>query len=284
MALSKINIPTGIKEAFGKNKAGIYVGAGVSASVGLPIWNSFLKILIEKVEEINIVSAEKKKDLYSLLADNAKFLTLAEELKELLSSDFYRIITELFKETTPDPSDLHEEIIKLPSRFIITTNYDNLLEKAYIKIKMAEPNKFSFYDATDLIYYLFNEKHFILKAHGDAGKARQGIILTEKDYREILFNNLGYKSILENLFLSHCIIFLGTSLTDPELLLLLKYVQNVFEGGNVKHYALIDKKHINQTEVERWKKDYNIEVLKYDPHDNHIEVLNFLKDLSVELK
>ena len=71
----------------------------------------------------------------------------------------------------------------------------------------------------------------------------------------------------------------GISLNDPELLLLLGYIHNIFHGGSPTHYALVSGDVVSETEVERWRKDYNIEIIKYDPKDNHIEVKTFLEKI-----
>ncbi|MBK9567645.1 MAG: SIR2 family protein [Saprospiraceae bacterium] len=86
------------------------------------------------------------------------------------------------------------------------------------------------------------------------------MILTERDYRNIIYNQSGYQSILHAIFSTNSILFLGASLSDPELLLMLGYIHNIFHGGSPMHYALMANDIVTGTEKDRWKKDFNIEI------------------------
>lgn len=277
-------IPIELLDAFKKNKAGIYIGAGVSVGAGLPSWEGLLRAMIEFTESVSVLSSSKERDLKELATDSDKFLLLAEEIKEILGPDFFKFISLTFKEHAPPPGDLHKEIVKIPAKFTITTNYDNLLERAYAVVFSDIPNTYTFRDSSDIIYNLFNDRFFILKAHGDASKAHQGIILTEQDYRGILYKEPGYKSIVENLFASNSILFIGSSLSDPELKLFLSYIHNAFHGSGPTHYALMAEDNMNEVEMERWRKDYNIKILPYNPQNNHEFLLSFVRELIEKLK
>ncbi len=114
-------------------------------------------------------------------------------------------------------------------------------------------------------------------------KQAESIILTEKDYRKILYTKLAYKSILNTLFSSFNILFLGASLADPETKMLLGYIHSVFSGHNPAHFALMSNESVNPVEAKRWLKDFNIKIITYDPKNNHSEVDRFLKMLITEV-
>ncbi|MCD8529596.1 MAG: SIR2 family protein, partial [Flavobacterium sp.] len=77
-------------------------------------------------------------------------------------------------------------------------------------------------------------------------------------------------------------IFVGVSLNDPELLLLLGYIHNIFHGGSPNHYALVSKDSVTTTEVERWRKDFNIQIITYDSQNNHVELKKYLEQIIEE--
>ena len=277
MAFDSGKIPVDLVTSFKQSKGGLFIGAGLSQSAGLPNWEGLLNDLIALAEQ---VSYKPNKDFIDsckeLVKQPPKFLILAQELKDFLQDSFRKYIIEKYSDQCPPPTEDHIALIKYPYQFIITTNYDTLLENAFVKVHGKQAKVHSFKDCPDIAYDLWNGRPFILKAHGDANKAQQGIILTENDYRQILFQEKGYQSILQSLFTTKTILFIGSSLSDPELKLLLSFIHSSFHGGGPSHYALISEAEMNSIEAESWRKNFNIQIIPYSPADDHKEVSEFI--------
>jgi SIR2-like domain len=271
-------IPPNLIDAYKKGSFGVFVGAGISQGSGLPSWQSLLKELIEDCKKNGTISTKKASELLKISKDTSKYLLIAEELREIMGADMQKYIQKRFDEDTLKPSLTLKAIIKLNYKFIITTNYDTLIERAFVEDGVV-PNDITYKDAATINNNLLNSKSFLLKAHGDARRSWNEIIITEKDYRNIIYREPGYQSVLQVIFSMFNILFLGVSLNDPELKLLLGYIHNVFHGGSPQHFALMDKTKITPTEIERWRKDFQINIIPYDPKDDHKAV----HDLVVEL-
>ena len=277
MAFDLGKIPVDLVDSFKQGKGGLYIGAGLSQSAGLPSWEGLLNDLIALAEKVSYKPNKEFIDSCKELANQpSKFLILAQELKDFLQDSFRKYIIEKYSDGCPPPTDNHIAIIKYPYQFIITTNYDTLLENAFVKVHAKQAKVHSFKDSPDIAYDLWNGRPFILKAHGDANKAQQGVILTENDYRQILFQEKGYQSILQSLFTTKTVLFLGSSLSDPELKLLLSFIHSSFHGGGPTHYALISEAEMNSVEAESWRKNFNIQIIPYSPAAGHKEVSEFI--------
>ena len=74
-------------------------------------------------------------------------------------------------------------------------------------------------------------------------------------------------------------LFLGVSLDDPEIHLLLDFLHDAFHGSGVYHYAVVPETEFNETVANRWRRDFNINCLRYAPTDGHPEVNEFVKKL-----
>ncbi len=280
MAFDKTLIPQDLINSFKRGSAGLYIGAGLSMAVGLPSWDGLLKELIGKVRDLGYTSPSILEQYEELVKDPNKFLILAQELKDKLGGNFNKYISDRFANNVPNPSDSHKKIIKFPYSFIITTNYDTLVENAYAAIHQKQAKVYTFKESGDIANDMWNNRPFILKAHGDANKTQQGIILTEQDYRQIIYQERGYKSVLHNLFGTKTLLFLGSSLSDPELKLLLSYIHSSFHGSGPTHFALIEKEKINSIEAESWLKNYQIQIIPYSGEDSHKELQEFIDFLG----
>jgi hypothetical protein len=280
------SIPDDLRSAFKENKCGIFVGAGISQPAGLPDWSGMLKELIGCVRQLPNPEPQLMRDLNRLLKDKSKQLTLASVLKEELGQDFFKYVEERFAATNLNPTAAHKAIVALPARFLITTNYDRLLERAILEMTAGRgdaPNTYTYKQAGTIASCLHRDRFFILKAHGDAKEDPEGIILTEKDYRQVIHHEPGYQSLLQTLFTTFTILFVGTSFTDIELQLLLGYIHSSFHGKTPIHYALIAEETPNAALVRAWRKDFNIHVIHVSPKQDYKQVLEFLVALKIKV-
>lgn len=89
-------------------------------------------------------------------------------------------------------------------------------------------------------------------------------------------------SALESIFLTHTILFIGYSVNDPEIQLILENNIITYPSDN-PHYATMSKG-MHRTMIAAFKKTNNISVLEYDSADNHIQLVESLKELCVQVE
>ena len=280
MPLEKHNVPEKLFQAYVEGKCGIFVGAGLSVGAGAPSWSEFLLRLVDRSTDLNEISAEKADESRQLANDPSKYLMLAEELREILGTEFKSIIEEVFGDETLEPTKAHELLTGLEkNRFIVTTNYDMLIERAFAESKKFRQG-YKYYEAHALLRDLYKREFFLLKAHGDAKTAAEQIVLTDKDYRRLLYGEPGYQSALQSIFTMYSVIFIGSSLQDPELKLLLSYVNAAFPEGGIPHYALMTPDEVGNIERGRWRKDYNMKIILISDEDDYLDIVRFLEFLG----
>lgn len=275
-----VSLPKELIEAIRNKRCGLYIGAGVSEGAGLPGWPKLLEQLIELAKDRANLSEERAEEFRKLAPNPTRYLMLAQELKDIMPAEMPEHIKKVFDDKTIQPTPTHEAILDIDHKFIITTNYDTLIEKAYVRKTGDFPTVLSYTQASTINYNIVAGEPFILKAHGDARGAPQDIVITEKDYRNIIYNQRGYQSVLQLMFSFYNVLFIGTSLNDPELNLLLGFIHNIFHGGSPNHYALISRDKLTNIEVDRWRKDFKVNIIGYDPKDGHAELLHIVQQLK----
>ena len=172
MALTIDDLPTELIDSYNEKKCGFFVGAGLSRAAGYPQWKDLLLGLIDKAVKDHSLSAERAVEYRQLADDPNKYLMLAEEMKDVLGVELKTFIEETYAKEGVEPTRIHDLLVSLKrSNFIITTNFDQLIEKAFVKRGIFQ-TPYKYYEAHAIQRQLYQRKFFLLKAHGDAQTAR----------------------------------------------------------------------------------------------------------------
>jgi hypothetical protein len=211
----------------------LFVGAGVSMGLGLPSWG----------ELTSHMARELGYDPNILIGPGANYLTIAEYYK-LEKGKIGSLRSWMDREWNVDESRLaasavHTLIVELGFPFIYTTNYDRNLERSH-ELKGVKYAKIA--NAKDIALADTDVPH-IVKFHGDF-EDDNSIVLTESDY----FERLNFETPLDVKFrsdiLGRTVLFVGYSLTDINMRLLLYKMQKMwkqsgYEGDRPPSYMFM---------------------------------------------
>ena len=274
-----------LKEILRKNVT-LYLGAGVSASCGIPTWNQLIEQIcsvffyhwefsedyenneIPKNLSISLWEdyweSDKSKRLSKILAQENP-INVAEQIKNRIRPvDWIYLIRKLlYHRNKIKPSSLLIQITELISseyiNTILTSNYDDLLEKQ-LKAKGIKYKSIVFEQ-----FKKSNHKKIIIHPHGilpiEGGK-KSKIIFTESEYIEEFSKPYSWTNLIHlNEFNSSTCLFIGTSFMDINLVKLLRISRKQTKN---MHFAFI----FNDP-----NKDFRIKELFY----------NYLYDLGIKV-
>ena len=210
-----------IYKASKNNNLVIIVGAGVSRNSGIPVWNELV--------------SEMKKDL----PESVKYEHDAIKIAQLYKNTFGDKLTidkvkSILKYGKCIPNKIHEAIFDLNPCHIITTNYDDLLEK--YDSELIGSHFSTIRRDQDIPYALYNK--YIIKMHGDF--VDNNIVLSEDDYLNYFKNFPLISSLVQSYFASKTILCVGYSFSDPDLKMLLNTVKCVLKENTNRVYMLAD--------------------------------------------
>lgn len=280
MAIDASMIPDKLKADYRANRVALLVGAGASVGAKLPRWGELLENMIQSALGHRVINDARAIEYRRLAAHSSNYLLVASGLKEDLGSLFDTFIHDTFVATKPKPTALHRALVAAERmQFVLTTNYDLLLEKAY-RERDEDVSVYDFTDTGAVQRSLSQREFFILKAHGDAAKLGNGIILTETDYRNILYRQRAYQSLLFSMFTMYTIVFVGASMTDPEVKLLMGYISDAFTpSGGPTHYALMTEEDVTEVEKARWLKDNRVQFIPVSKANDYSDLTDFVLEL-----
>jgi hypothetical protein len=179
-----------------RGELALFLGAGVSASAGLPVWNGLLSTLAEKAG----MSAEERKSLREFdPMDQAGIIEgrlggtgrLQDAIREVFTWNHYSLALAF--------------LAALPVREVVTMNYDQLFEAA---CKVLEQPVSVLPHAIEP-----GAGRWLLKMHGCVSRS-QDIVLTREDYLGYAKQRAALAGIVQALLITRHMLFVGFSLTD----------------------------------------------------------------------
>jgi signal transduction histidine kinase/ActR/RegA family two-component response regulator len=277
-----IQFPQDLIDAFNSDEVVCVVGSGPSIAAGYPSWSELLLLMIGECEK-QLVGFKQGPELRKLLKQG-HLLEVADECAKLLAGHLYQdFFQRTFRKESIRPTKLHNQLTQLPFSAILTTNYDNLLERAYILKNRATafPFVFTQKNVAQLPRLASERRFFIFKMHGDADDV-QTIVLTEQDYKEVIHNDELYQTALSQILATRTMLFLGFGLRDDHLNLILGKQSALFKAYGRRHYALLPDP--GTILPKSFLEHYNISVIPYDSKGNHADLEKLLKSLHKQVK
>ncbi|HEY6347130.1 MAG TPA: SIR2 family protein [Bryobacteraceae bacterium] len=274
--MGSIAVPADLVQRTLSGRCVAVIGSGPSQNAGIPGWRGALRKIVTWAGEQGFSLADLDEIQRMLDDQSADLLTIAAELFEQLGKTRYRhALAAVFRPGDVRPTAAHGCLATIPFAGIITTNYDKLMEIAlttagidHIVLTQQQP--------AELNEVIGGDRFFLLKAHGDIDNI-DTVVLGTKDYQKLLLNN-AYQSCISHIFSQYTVLFVGFSLTDPDLQLTLNMSRAVFEGNTPNHYAVIEKP--GPINARRFQRDHGITLLPYERSDDtHPEVGEFLREL-----
>lgn len=238
-----------IKNELSDNRLTLVCGAGVSSSIGLPDWNTLLVRILSRALTLKHKDFSTN-EMETLLSSSN--LIVGKYLKILLGEEFDEVITKcLYEEewTLGDyayaESPLINNIIELirPKRnrgsveSVITFNFDSLLEefltKNSIKYKAIYDEGIKF-DADQIPIY---------HVHGYLPKnekiEKHNLVFSEDGYHTQFIDPYSWSNLIQLYkYMNNSCLFIGVSLSDPNLRRILDISRRKNEGDGNKHFII----------------------------------------------
>ena len=261
------------------------VGSGVSrqASTGYPTWDDLLRDMADNAVEHGWMRKTEAGHINALMRKN-QHLMAAEAMRAKYPSDaYYGFLSDKFQTPASGPARIQEALFSLKPPLILTTNYDTLLEDAYAARFGRHAPAWTPINAPDVANYLHTARPSaaspIFKLHGTIANPPT-IILTEGDYRGLIYRQPGYRMVVESVLITKVVLMLGYSGNDPELRLFLEGMREALQHRADPDYIFLPKNKLNSTEKVRWREDFGIEAIEYEPTTGHPEVLDLVEHLA----
>ncbi|WP_027006900.1 SIR2 family protein [Conexibacter woesei] len=240
-----------IRHLAGRSSLTVVVGAGVSAEAGLPTWNRLVSDLLDRAgrERLALSDDGARATWIAKILGGESPLGAAAMAEALAGDDLANWIPEALygadaARFAPGPIARQLPVLRAaygPALRLMTTNYDDLVEQALTDALpgvapcvYTGPAGLAALPETDADHQRVVHLHGYLARDGHAEGT---VVLTERDYQHVATDDW-QRSVVGSALIDGSCLFIGSSLTDPNLL---RYLHAHAGPGSPQHYAIFTR-------------------------------------------
>lgn len=255
--------PPHLIERIAENQWVLFIGSGVSASCknsrggSPPDWRGLL------LQLCRLIPDEASRRVGTRFIRNRELVAAADHIRHALDQagnlqGYYSTIRAAVEGPPSDkygPSPLLQVLLDLEPRIVFTTNYDKLFET-------ASENGFAThqFSTRGLSDDLRRGEPVLVKLHGTTD-AINDIVLTRTDYARVMRDGKLVFDVLNALSLTSTILFVGYSLDDPDIQLVLQSVGRL--GLSPEAHFMLTSEPRSPSRIPVFKESYGVTVLPY---------------------
>lgn len=222
--------------------ASIFAGAGLSIPVGFVNWS---ELMSEIAQDLGLIIS-KEKDLISIAQYHVNENRTRSKLNRKIIEEFT---------ASAEETDNHTIIARLPINTIWTTNYDELIENAFIKANKVVDVK---HENKQLLTTKPKRDVVIYKMHGDVSHPNEAI-LTKEQYEQYHLTHEPFIYALAGELTTKTFLFIGYSFSDPNLDYVLSRLNYRFREDKRQHYCFVKKPILGDAQnIDKAAFDYNV--------------------------
>ena len=273
----QVNIFNRLVESMKRGRIAPFVGAGLSFSCGYPLWDQALTEISKKLEGISSSEINARNPSLPFLTEikhcieQRNYIEAAELLYVNHKTQLTSFISNKFDGAKQrELSGPIQLLPKFSSGCIITTNFDQLIERIFEKDNMPISGYMhGTQSQNQFASKLIQGDRCILKLHGDYNSA-ETYIFSKSQYSNAYGEDAPdytkpLARVLRQIFISHSLLFLGCSLDKDRTIDVFKDVVSSNAFDVPEHYALlpIPEHHHNRIDKENFLDTVRIKPIWY---------------------
>lgn len=258
--MAGIQVPLQLVDALKEGRLVLFVGAGLSAQAGLPTGPALAGSLRNELERVLDRPATHG-------LNDASLTDLADYFEQRADLGRAPLIRLLEQQLGPRPgaavARVHQVVARLPWKYVITTNFDSLLERAFEAA--GQPYRKLVLDTS--VALGTPDRLTLLKLHGDLD-VPESLIIARRDYDDFQRKYPNMSRSLSFVAQQYVFLFAGYGLTDPDFQQIWSMVH--LDLGRIAwpSFALTKAGTMPPWQAGYWK-DRRVSLVELEDHDRY---------------
>lgn len=202
------------------------IGAGLSCASGIASWLELVARLRKAVgARLGREIAEDELDLFQTPLLYSHLQGTRQPLYDLLGE----VVDERF-----EPNSMHRLLAQMPVRSVLTTNWDQLIERAFDPIRPFHVV------SDDMTVAGWNEAAAaqVIKLHGTIANPRS-IVFSEDDYQRLYTSESALLNLVKAILATRSVFAIGFSMNDAYVKMLFSQVSRLAGDTKNPHYVIV---------------------------------------------
>ncbi len=247
-----------LKGEYMRGNLSLICGAGISMGAGIPGWNVLLRSLLTSLFDASSPATHPDATIDLVRVYQDRFTTspliVAQYLKNALGHDYRATLRKALYASNPSSSPLIDAICDLcrpqrareALRSIVTFNFDDLLEQNLKRNRISARAIYSEGQKSEPFELPIYHVHGFLPRDGDPKEHE--LVFSEDAYHSQFIDPFSWSNLAQlSHFSSQTCLFIGLSITDPNLRRLLDVSMRKNPSKQIRHYAF--RKRYDPTEL-----------------------------------
>lgn len=283
-----------IEEKYRQDDIVLFLGAGASLDAKIATWDTL-------ISELFVTLVNRQLDINGIKLEEAQRIRITEEIikqngnspllqtrfiRQGIEKEFENEVRNILYKDAERKSRLLEEIGqlcvpirgKIGIRAIINYNFDDLVEKNLedLRLKYCSVYREGVMPDFDEIGIFHVHGFLPEKQEGFDNLAKSLLVFSEEGYHKLMLEPYNWANITQlNYLMSNTCVFVGLSMTDPNLRRLLDIAAQKDVDEKCKHYAIMKRFTID-------KKDEDDEIVSFEQINEELQE-SFYRELGVNV-
>lgn len=258
-----VSWPESLVREIAERRVVLFIGSGISKSAcpALPTWSALLIKLSDKL------GRKREKELVKQLIRQGKLLDAAQVVRDSVpKADINAELRNIFQVRPIPFNNIYSDMLLLDPKTIITTNYDEFIEKNFEHFSSgSETHSISDHKSDKLLNDMRSPIRSIVKMHGSVDDPSSAV-LDRSSYFEARQKNPSMFSIISSAMTVNTVLFLGYSISDPDIQITLENI-NLSSPSDHRHCALVPK-FDHPSLRSALTRTYNVDFVEYPAGDH----------------
>ncbi|MGG0847898.1 SIR2 family protein [Peribacillus simplex] len=288
-----------LKASYYNDDLVLFLGAGVSVDAKIATWDTLISQLLVSLvskelekHEVDLSIREQELIIKTIKKNNGNSpLQLVRYIRHGLKNFFVDRLSEVLYKGSTSTTETLKAICRLCSPIrngigiqgVVTYNFDDLIEENFkshdIKFK-------SIYREADLPSKnelgIFHVHGFLPKNKTEYdGLSDSLLVFSEEGYHNLMLDPYHWSNLVQlNYFKEHTCLFIGVSLTDPNIRRLLEISMSKQSDDKCKHYIILKRESLEVIKEQEGVDNNNIEIFE---KVNQVLKEDSLKELGLNI-
>jgi hypothetical protein len=264
-------VPEALVHLCASGKCILFAGPGLGAQSRLPTQHEALLQIVSRADLPNKIRQQLSEAL-----ENDELAFVSEVIESQIDrKDLIAQLTQLYAIDRVDLSEAHVFLREIQFAGVLTSAWDRLIDATF-----AKKSPVAIRGEADAEQAFQQDAFFVARLRG-ALDAPSTIVFSSAEYQRTFYARPAFARVVASQVMVHPLFFVGMSLTGiDEFFSAFRFPPRSIQWS----YAIVPYAPLWESQQQRFRANYGVELIGYDPTNRHEQMVEFLGELEERVR